>query len=47
MICNSSIAHNCRQYRSYRMVREHQLMNGEVSQKLRLSFAMQYANELW
>lgn len=31
----------------YRMVREHQLLNGEVSKKLRLSFAMQYANELW
>lgn len=31
----------------YRMVREHRLLDGEVSQKLRLSFAMQYANELW
>ena len=31
----------------YRMVREHQLLEGEVSKKLRLSFAMQYANELW
>jgi transposase InsO family protein len=31
----------------YRMVREHRLLEGEVSQKLRLSFAMQYANELW
>lgn len=31
----------------YRMVREHQLLNSEVSTKLRLSFAMQYANELW
>lgn len=31
----------------YRMIREHRLLEGEVSQKLRLSFAMQYANELW
>ncbi|WP_119394299.1 hypothetical protein [Salinibius halmophilus] len=31
----------------YRMVREHQLLNSDTSAKLRLSFAMQYANELW
>lgn len=31
----------------YRMVREHRLLEGEVSHKLRLSFAMQYANQLW
>jgi hypothetical protein len=31
----------------YRMIREHQLLNQTVTQKLRLSFAMQYANELW
>lgn len=31
----------------YRMVRTHRLLDGEVSKKLRLSFAMQYANELW
>jgi transposase InsO family protein len=31
----------------YRMVRTHQLLNETVSQKLRLSFAMQHANELW
>ena len=31
----------------YRMVREHRLLEGDVSSKLRLSFAMQYANELW
>lgn len=31
----------------YRMVREHRLLEGEIASKLRLSFAMQYANELW
>lgn len=31
----------------YRMVREHDLLNCEQTQKLRLSFAMQFANELW
>lgn len=31
----------------YRMVRENNLLNAEVTRKLRLSFAMQYANELW
>lgn len=31
----------------YRLIREHQLLNQTVTQKLRLSFAMQYANELW
>lgn len=31
----------------YRMVRENNLLNLDVSKKLRLSFAMQFANELW
>jgi len=31
----------------YRMVREHELLNLEQSKKLRQSFAMQFANELW
>ena len=31
----------------YRMVRENDLLNFEQTQKLRLSFAMQFANELW
>jgi len=31
----------------YRMVREHELLLGENTQKLRQSFAMQFANELW
>jgi hypothetical protein len=31
----------------YRMVRTHQLLSETVTQKLRLSFAMQHANELW
>ena len=31
----------------YRMIRENDLLKPEVTQKLRLSFAMQYANELW
>lgn len=31
----------------YRRVREHQLLNETVTQKLRMSFAMRYANELW
>lgn len=31
----------------YRMVREHQLLNDTVTHKLRMSFSMQYANELW
>jgi transposase InsO family protein len=31
----------------YRMVRENDLLNIEQAKKLRLSFAMQYANELW
>ena len=31
----------------YRMVRENQLLDEQVSKKLRLSFAMQFANELW
>lgn len=31
----------------YRMVRDNQLLNAEVSKKLRLSFSMQFANELW
>jgi putative transposase len=31
----------------YRMVRENDLLDIEVAKKLRLSFAMQYANELW
>lgn len=31
----------------YRMVRENNLLSTEQIQKLRLSFAMQYANELW
>lgn len=31
----------------YRMVRENELLNVEQTQKLRQSFAMQFANELW
>lgn len=31
----------------YRMVRENELFNLETTQKLRASFAMQYANEMW
>ncbi|MCU7862088.1 MAG: DDE-type integrase/transposase/recombinase [Candidatus Thiodiazotropha sp. (ex Lucinoma kastoroae)] len=31
----------------YRRVRQHQLLNETVTRKLRLSFAMRYANELW
>lgn len=31
----------------YRMVRDHNLLEPSVTQKLRLSFAMQFANELW
>ncbi|NQY36628.1 MAG: hypothetical protein HRT37_16980 [Alteromonadaceae bacterium] len=31
----------------YRMVRENELLNLEQSKKLRQSFAMQFANELW
>ncbi len=31
----------------YRLVRENDLLNVEQTQKLRLSFAMQFANELW
>ena len=31
----------------YRMVREHNLIDIETCKKLRLSFAMKYANELW
>ncbi len=31
----------------YRMVRGNQLLDETVTQKLRLSFAMQFANELW
>lgn len=31
----------------YRMIREHDLLNHEQTQKLRQSFAMQFANELW
>lgn len=31
----------------YRMVRENDLLNTEQTQKLRRSFAMQFANELW
>lgn len=31
----------------YRMVRQHELLNETVTQKLRLSFSMQHANELW
>lgn len=31
----------------YRMVREHELLDLEVSKKLRQSFAMRFANELW
>ena len=31
----------------YRMVREHDLLVGEQTRKLRQSFAMQFANELW
>ena len=31
----------------YRMVRENNLLNVEQTQKLRRSFAMQFANELW
>ena len=30
-----------------RFVREHDLLNTEVTEKLRTAFAMQYANELW
>jgi putative transposase len=31
----------------YRIIREHDLLDQETTQQLRLSFAMQYANELW
>lgn len=31
----------------YRMIREHNLLDQETTKKLRLSFCMQYANELW
>lgn len=31
----------------YRIVRENQLLEGETNKKLRRSFAMQFANELW
>lgn len=31
----------------YRMIRENDLLNNEQTQKLRRSFAMQFANELW
>lgn len=31
----------------YRFIRENELLNLETTQKLRSSFAMQYANELW
>jgi len=31
----------------YRMINENNLLDTETTQKLRLSFAMQYANELW
>lgn len=31
----------------YRIVRENDLLNTETTRKLRLSFSMQYANELW
>lgn len=41
----------CRQQLSrtsfYRFIREHDLLNQEATDKLRVSFAMQYANELW
>lgn len=37
----------CAQTTFYRMVREHGLMDSEVTDKLRQSFAMKYANELW
>ena len=31
----------------YRIIRDHQLLEGENANKLRQSFAMQFANELW
>lgn len=31
----------------YRMIRDNDLLKSEVTQKLRLSFAMQFSNELW
>lgn len=31
----------------YRIIREHKLLEGENANKLRLSFAMQHANQLW
>ena len=31
----------------YRMIRKHDLLDETISNKLRLSFAMQFANELW
>jgi putative transposase len=31
----------------YRLIRDHQLLDAESVEKLRLSFAMQFANELW
>lgn len=31
----------------YRMVREHHLLDASITKKLRLSFAMQFTNELW
>lgn len=31
----------------YRMIREHDLLNTDKTQKLRQTFAMRYANELW
>ena len=31
----------------YRLLREHQILDSETSKKLRLSFSMQFANEMW
>jgi len=31
----------------YRFVREHELLNLETTEKLRMAFAMQHANEMW
>ncbi|MBL4864916.1 MAG: transposase family protein [Pseudomonadales bacterium] len=39
--------HQLSQTSFYRMVREHNLLDAEKTKKLRLSFCMQYANELW
>lgn len=43
LIARSQLAQNT----FYRMVRENELLDEEQSKKLRLSFSMQFANEMW